>query len=100
MLEGLIKDTEKKGIVPAKCIPVLQKIREFALKENDPLVTRSLRLAWQHLESKEAFEVAFLEEAESQDENFIYLLSLCLKSDNTYNRDELREMTNLMQETA
>lgn len=100
ILEGIIADTEKSGIQPDAFIPKLQKAREFALKENDPLITRALRLAWQHLEANEGFQLAFLEEAETQEENFVYFLSLCVKSDNTYNRDELRDMTNQLQETA
>jgi hypothetical protein len=98
ILEGLIAETEKSGIQADKFIPLLQKAREYALKEEDPLVTRALRLAWQHLESNEGFQLAFLEEAETQEENFGYFLNLCVKSDNQYNRDELREMTNMLQE--
>lgn len=100
ILESILKDTEKSGINSEKFIPLLQKAREYALKENDPLVTRALRLLWQHLEGNEGFQLSFLEEAETQEENFSYFISLCIKSDNTYNRDELREMTNLLQEMA
>ncbi|MBS3913099.1 MAG: hypothetical protein KG003_01235 [Bacteroidetes bacterium] len=100
LLDKLTGDIEKNGINPEANIATIQKIREFALKENDPLVTRALRLLWQHLESNNAFELSFLEEAETQEENLLYMLSLCRKSENTYNRDELREMTNMLQEMA
>ncbi len=100
ILEGILKESEKSGIQAEKYIPLIQKAREYALKENDPLVTRALRLLWQHLEANEGFQIAFLEEAETQEENFTYFISLCLKSDNDYNRDELREMTNMLQEVA
>jgi hypothetical protein len=100
ILERIIKDVEKNGLEVEILIPELQKVREFALKENDPLVTRAIRLTWQHLETNEGFQIAYLEEAETQEENFLYLLQLCLKTDNTYNRDELREITNLMQAAA
>lgn len=100
ILEKIQKTVEKDGINADKLIPELQKAREYALKEEDPLVTRALRLAWQHLESNGGFEVAFLEEAETQEENFTYMISLMEKCENTYNRDELREMTNLMQSMA
>lgn len=100
-LTKLISGIEKNGIQADKNIPAIQSIREFALKENDPLVTRALRLAWQHLESNDTFQLNFLEEEDetaTAEDNLIYLLNLCLKSENTYNRDELREMTNQLQE--
>lgn len=112
-LDQLIADIEKNGIQPEKNIEAIQKIREYALKENDPLVTRALRMAWQHLEANESFSLNYLREAEeieegeepeyenaTPEENLLYLLSLCRKSENTYNRDELRAMTNRLQEIA
>lgn len=100
LIQKVIDNAEKNGIASESNIADLQKAREFALKENDPLVTRALRLTWQHIESNEGFEVAFLEDAETQDENFSYFMNLILKSDNTYNRDEIREITNLLQGLA
>lgn len=100
ILQSIQKSVEKNGIDTDALIPQLQKAREYALQENDPLVTRALRLAWQHLEANGGYEIAFLEEAETQEENFTYLISLMERSDNTYNRDELREMTNMMQAQA
>lgn len=100
ILDKIQSIIEKKGLDTESLIPELQKARELALKENDPLLTRALRLAWQHLETNGAYEVAYLEEAETQEENFTYLISLMQKSDNTYNRDEIREITNLMQSMA
>jgi hypothetical protein len=100
ILAKIQKSVDKSGIDADSMISQLQKAREYALKENDPLLTRALRLAWQHLEANGGFEISYLEEAETQEENFSYMLALMQKSDNTYNRDELREMTNLMQSEA
>lgn len=100
ILATIQKSVDKSGIDADSMIPQLQKAREYALKENDPLLTRALRLAWQHLEANGGFEISYLEEAETQEENFSYMLALMQKSDNTYNRDELREITNLMQSEA
>jgi hypothetical protein len=100
LIQKVIDTIEKDGINEESIIGNLQKAREYALKENDPLVTRALRLTWQHLESNEGFEVAYLEDAETQEENLLYFLNLVLKSENTYNRDEIREITNLMQTAA
>jgi len=59
-----------------------------------------LRLCWQHLEANEGFDLNYLEDGESTEENFTYLISLAIKSENTYNRDEIREMTNMLQAIA
>jgi hypothetical protein len=40
------------------------------------------------------------EEIETPEENFAYFLALCVKSDNALNRDELRVMTNQLQQLA
>lgn len=97
ILEKLATGIEKKGIQTDVLIPELQKVREFALQENDPLLARSLRVLWQHLENNEGFALAYLEDVESPEENLQHLINLYIKSGNTYNRDEIREMTNLMQ---
>lgn len=100
ILDAAIAEMAKSGVKSKKLIPHLQAAREIALKEEDPLVARALRLAWQHLESNGEFGLAFLEEAETQEENLDFFLSLCLRSENERNRDELREMTNMLQEMA
>jgi hypothetical protein len=100
ILNSAIDSVEKNGISAETLIPQLQAAREYALQENDPLVTRALRLAWQHLESNDAFDTELAEEIETPEENFTYFLALCVKSDNALNRDELRVMTNQLQQLA
>ena len=100
ILDAAMAEMAKSGMKSKKLIPHLQEAREIALKEEDPLVTRALRLAWPHLESNGEFGLAFLEEAETQEENLEFFLSLCVRSENERNRDELREMTNMLQEMA
>jgi hypothetical protein len=100
LIEKAITIVEKDGIVAAKIISLLQDAREFALKEEDPLVSRALRLAWQHLEANDSFAIDLAEDIENETENFIYFLSLCAKCENEINRTELREMTNNMQALA
>jgi hypothetical protein len=96
----VIASVEKSGILADKIISPLQSAREHALKENDPLVTRALRLAWQHIEANEAFEIELAEEIETPEENFVYFLSLIVRCENALNRDELRVMTNQLQQVA
>ena len=100
LIEKAITIVEKDGIVADKIISLLQDAREFALKEEDPLVSRALRLAWQHLEANDSFAIDLAEDIEDETENFIYFLSLCAKCENEINRTELREMTNNMLASA
>ena len=100
LIEKAITIVEKDGIVADKIISLLQDAREFALKEGDPLVSRALRLAWQHLEANDSFTIDLAEDIEDETENFIYFLSLCAKCENEINRTELREMTNNLQALA
>ncbi|MFN5590788.1 MAG: hypothetical protein ACK49A_04360 [Bacteroidota bacterium] len=100
LINSVIESVEKSGINADKIISPLQAARENALKEHDPLVTRALRLAWQHVESNEAFDIDLAEEIESPEENFIYFLSLIVSSEYSLTRDELRVMTNQLQSVA
>jgi hypothetical protein len=100
ILEKVIQSVEKNGMDASAIIPELQKAREYALKEEDPLLTRALRLAWQHLEANESFDIDLAEDIETMEENFVYFLQLCLRCENSLNRDELREMTTSLQQLA
>lgn len=100
ILEKVIQTVEKKGIDVGSIVPQLQKAREYALKEEDPLLTRALRLAWQHLEANETFDIDLAEDIETAEDNFVYFLQLCVRCENTLNRDELREMTSSLQQVA
>ena len=99
-LEKLIGIVDSEGIQTGKLIKPLQEIREIAKQEKDPLVTRALRLAWQHLEANESFNIPLAEEIETETENLSYFLSLCIKNENDFNREDLREMTKNLQELA
>ena len=68
--------------------------------EEDPLITRSIRLVYEHLESNSGWEFQTLEDSEEVEENLSYLVSLYAKSENKYNRDEIREIANNMTAAA
>lgn len=46
----------------------LKKIREISLEEKNPTVTKSLRLAYEHLENNNAFLIAIPEDLEDETE--------------------------------
>ncbi len=96
LINKIISNIEKNSVDVDQLIPLLQELREKAKTEQDPLLTRSIRLVYEHLEVNEAWEFQTLEDSEEVEENLIYLISLWAKSDNKYNRDEIREIADKM----
>ncbi len=100
LVAQIIKEIEKNSVKPEKLIPMLKELRELAKTEEDPLLTRSIRLVYEHLEANGGWEFQTLEDSEEVEENLTYLISLYEKSDNKYNRDEIREIANNMTAAA
>ena len=79
----------------------LKELRELALKEQDPLVTKVLRLTYEFLGEKNAFDVqAQYEEDEEgneypieieEKENLLYLLNLLKNAEHKINREEIKD---------
>ncbi len=101
-LEAIIANVEKNGLSADKLIDDLKELREYALKEQDPLVTKVLRLSYEYLgENENSFDVqAQYEEDEEENEypieiedteNFLYLMNLLKKADHKINREEIKD---------
>ena len=100
-LEGIIKNVEKDGVKAKKLIEDLKELRTFALKEQDPLVTKVLRLTYEYLLEKKGFDVQaqYEEDEEEQEypieieanENLLYLLKLLMNADHKINREEIKD---------
>ena len=58
LLEKNLKDLNKKKFSVESIVTDLKKIREITLDLQNPVVTKSLRLAYEHLEIKNAFLIA------------------------------------------
>lgn len=83
-----------------KLIEALQELRELVKeKDPDPLVVKVLRLTYEYLEQNGAFNISFLEDPDASNiSNLEYLLELIDHADNEYNREELRELSNVLKE--
>lgn len=100
-LEGIIKKVEKEGVDAKNLVDDLKELREYALKEQDPLVTKVLRLTYEYLTENGSFDVqAQYEEDEEgneypieieDNENLLYLLNLLLNADHKLNREEIKD---------
>ncbi len=96
IIARLISEVDANSVNVEVLLPMLKELRELAKEEKDPLLTRSIRLAYEHLEANEGWEVQTLEDSEELEENIIHLFSLYSKSDNKYNRDEIRDIAEMM----
>lgn len=100
-LESIIKKVEKDGLEAKNLVEDLKELRTYALEEQDPLVTKVLRLSYEYITENESFDVqAQYEEDEEENEypieiedkdNFLYLLNLLLRSDHKVNREEIKD---------
>lgn len=100
-LDLIIKKVEENGISAEGLIDDLKELREFALKEQDPLLTKVLRLTYEYLIENEAFDVEaqYDEDEEGNEypieiedqENLLYLLNLLKNADHKINREEIKD---------
>lgn len=100
-LDEIITLVEKKGVTADKLIANLKELRELALKEQDPLVTKVLRLTYEYLAEHENFEVEaqYDEDEEGNEypieieakENLLYLLNLLKNAEHKINREEIKD---------
>lgn len=107
-LDSIIEKVEKEGILAKGLVDELKELREFALKEQDPLVTKVLRLTYEFLTEREAFDVqAQYEEDEEENEypieiedneNLLYLLNLLKNADHKINREEIKDYRTFLKE--
>ncbi len=96
LIQKIIQNIESNSVQVEALLPMFKELREMAKSEQDPLITRSIRLICEHLEANGGWEFQTLEDSEEVEENLSYLVSLYAKSENKYNRDEIREIANNM----
>ena len=100
-LETIISKVEKEGVAYKGLIDDLKELHEQALKEQDPLVVKVLRLTYEFLQDRNAFDVqAQYEEDEEGNEypleiddkeNLLYLLDLLKNAEHKINREEIKD---------
>ena len=100
-LDVIIAKVEKEGILATGLIDDLKELRELALKEQDPLVVKVLRLTYEFLSDRNAFDVQgqYEEDEEGSEypveiedkDNLLYLLDLLKKADHKINREEIKD---------
>ena len=109
LIKEIVTKVEDQGILAEGLIEDLKKLRTYGLKEEDPLVTKVIRLTYEYLEENEAFDVeAQYEEDEDgsefpleidDKENLLYLLNLLLDADHKINREEIKDYRTALKES-
>lgn len=99
-------DLFKNGFNADSLVSDLKKLREYAMEEQNPVLVKAIRLAYEHIEENDAFLIAIpddepLEEGaentsvnvstETNIESLEYLLSLFADLKNKNNISDLRE---------
>jgi len=107
-LAGILAKVNKEGIQAKGLIDELKSLREDALKEQDPLVVKVLRLTYEYLEANKSFDVeaqyeeddegnAFAIEIDDK-ENLVYLLELLQNAEQKINREEIKDYRTALKE--
>ncbi len=68
LIEKIQKNLLQNKFDLSETVEDLKKVREISLEEKNPTVTKSLRLAYEHLENNQAFLIAIPEDLEELDE--------------------------------
>ncbi|MCF8409183.1 MAG: hypothetical protein K9G36_09435 [Crocinitomicaceae bacterium] len=108
-LNSILQKVEKNGVSATGLIDDLKDLREIAQKEQDPLVTKVLRLAYEYLQENTSFDVQaqFEEDEEGNEypieiednENLLYLLNLLRNADHKVNREEIKDYRTSLKES-
>lgn len=114
LIVKLQRDLAKSGIVKDNLVNGLKELRPLAMAENDPTLTKVIRLAYEHIEQTGTFSIPIPadeaivegEELESMDmdnfdnkrESLDYLLSLMLDRKNTTNKLDLVEYRDMLKD--
>ena len=108
------RDLAKSGIVKDNLVKDLKELRNFALAEQDPTLTKVIRLTYEHLEQTGTFsipipadeavvegeepEIMDMEDFDNKRESLNYLLSLMLDRKNPTNRQDLEEYRDMLKD--
>lgn len=105
-------DLFKNGFDAEKIVADLKRLREYSLEENNPVLTKALRLTYEHIEANGAFLVGIPDDEPFEDEetetetvagtennleSLEYLVSLFSDLTHKNNLSDLREYNKALQ---
>lgn len=117
LIVKLQKDIAKSGIVKEQLVKDLKELRPYALAEEDPTLTKVIRLTYEHIENTGTFNIPIpadeailegdeemeaevdvmdMEDFENKRMSLDYLLSLMLDRTNPTNQQDLCEYRDML----
>lgn len=112
LINKMQQELLKSGIVVESLVKSLQTLRPIAIEENNPTLTKVIRLTYEHLESYDAFDIPIpaddvIDEFEEEQvemvvetvtgvESLNYLLSLMADDTKASNREDLIEYRDML----
>ena len=119
LIDSIVKTLESNQIITDEVVEMVKQLRPFAVEEELPVVAKTLRLAYEHIEENEVFAIPIpqdepitdedSEEEETEiesseiitgSESLLYLINLIKKSENPANKAEIREYNRKMEAFA
>lgn len=105
LIKKIEVDLFKKGFEAETLVADLKKLREYSLEENNPVLTKALRLTYEHIEANGAFLIPIPDDEPYEDEEVVaqesvdgnnvesleYLVSLFSDLSHKNNLSDLRE---------
>lgn len=106
LIDKILKDLERNGIVINTIVEDLKKLRPYAIEEEDPSLTKVIRLTYEHIEANKGFNIPIPEDEEIEEgvelvkieqteatkvESLTYLISLMKDALKPINRTDLLE---------
>ncbi|WP_019038696.1 hypothetical protein [Psychroflexus tropicus] len=118
LIDSIVKSLESNQIITDEVVEMVKELRPFAVEEKLPVVAKTLRLVYEHIEENEVFAIPIPqdeplvdeetgEELETENseiitgsESLLYLINLIKKSENPANKAEIREYNRKMEAFA
>jgi len=115
LIKKILDDLDHAGIITNTLVEDLKKLRPFAVEEKQPVIAKSIRLTYEHLEENFTFDIPIPEDEPVEDEeeglesegfeaeefnadqSLMYLIKLIKNSDNKMNIEEIREYNEALQ---
>lgn len=71
LIDKIQKDLERNGLIINTIIEDLKKLRPYAIEEEDPTLTKVIRLTYEHIEENKGFEIPIPEDEPIDEEHEI-----------------------------
>lgn len=69
LIEKIQKDLDRNGLISNTIVEDLKKLRPYAIEEEDPTLTKVIRLTYEHIEENNGFEIPVPEDEPIDEEH-------------------------------